>query len=147
MKEIFYLVAIVAGLGVVTQAGVNSQLQLEVKSPILSGLISFTVGTIALTIIVLATNPKSFGNLAGLSGISWWKLTGGLLGAYYICSIILGVPQIGAANMLGFAVASQLIFAVIFDHFGWLGFPVKTISWERVAGVILMLGGLFLLKK
>jgi transporter family-2 protein len=123
MKEIFYLVAIVAGLAVVTQAGVNSQLQLAVKSPIVSALISFLVGTLVLITAILVTNPKSIGSIGSAASLSWWKLTGGFLGAFYICSIILGVPKIGAANMLGFAVASQLIFAVIFDHFGWLGFP------------------------
>ena len=63
MKEIFYLIAIVAGLAVVTQAGVNSQLHLAVKSPIVSALISFLVGTMVLIAVILLTNPKSIGNI------------------------------------------------------------------------------------
>ena len=69
------------------------------------------------------------------------------MGAIYICSLIIVVPKIGAANMLGYCVAAQLIFAVIFDHFGWLGFPIHYISWQRVLGVALLMLGLYFVKK
>jgi len=44
-------------------------------------------------------------------------------------------------------VAGQLIFAVVFDHFGLLGFPVKSVSLFRLAVVILMIAGVYLVRK
>lgn len=147
MQSIYYIIPVLAGLAVAIQSGVNPQLQLVVKSPLISSLISFLVGTTAIILVILFTNPKSFSNLANITHASWWQLTGGIMGAIYICSLIIVVPKIGAANMLGYTVAAQLIFAVIFDHFGWIGFPIHTISWQRILGVSLLLCGLYFVKK
>jgi len=46
--------AILAGISVPTQAGINSQLGLWTKSPVLASTISFAVGTLTLVIYSLA---------------------------------------------------------------------------------------------
>jgi transporter family-2 protein len=56
-------------------------------------------------------------------------------------------PKIGAANALGFVIAGQLLGAVILDHFGWIGFPVKEISWTRILGIAVMILGVYLVQK
>lgn len=146
-KEYYYIIAIIAGLGVTIQAGVNSQLQQIIKNPLVSALISFLMGTIILLAAIAITNVKGFGSMANLGNVKWYQLTGGILGAFYIFSVIIVVPKIGAANMIGFAVAAQLIFSLIFDHFGWLGFPVREINWSRVFGALLLMAGLYFIKK
>ncbi len=147
MNSLYYLIPFLAGLAVTIQAGVNAQLQLVVKSPLVSGLISFLIGTAAILVLIVFTNSKSLGSLANVTQANWWQLTGGVLGAFYICSLIIVVPKLGAANVLGYAVAAQLIFAVIFDHFGWIGFPIHHITWQRMLGVAMLLIGLYFIKK
>ena len=143
----FYLIAIVVGLGVTMQAGVNTQLQLVMKNPLISSLVSFLIGTAVLLIAILITDYKSFFNLSNISQAPWWQLTGGVFGVIYIGSIIIVAPKIGAANMIGFVVASQLLFSLLFDHFGWLGFPIRQINWSRIVGAVLLISGLYFIKK
>jgi transporter family-2 protein len=36
---------------------------------------------------------------------------------------------------------------VVIDHFGWLGLPEHPITWLRVAGVVLLISGVWLISK
>jgi transporter family-2 protein len=35
------------------------------------------------------------GNLRNMADASWWELTGGLLGAYFVTLTIIAVPRLG----------------------------------------------------
>ncbi|KAA5549543.1 DMT family transporter [Adhaeribacter rhizoryzae] len=146
-KEIFYLIALLAGLAVTIQAGANAQLRLAVGNPVITAMISFLVGTTILVTYVLFTSTHLLPSVKTIAGISWWKWIGGALGVFYIISVIVVAPRIGAASTFGFIVGGQLIFAVIFDHFGVIGFPQHPVSWLRVAGVLLLLAGVYLIQK
>lgn len=146
-KEIYYFIAFVAGSGIAVQSGANAQLRLMINNPIITALISFLVGSTVLFTLVLTTAAKEIPSVQVLSHISWWKWLGGLTGAFYIVSVIITAPKIGAANTLGFVMAGQLVFAVLFDHFGWLGFQTHSISGMRILGVALLLLGIYLIQK
>ncbi len=145
-KEFLYLIALIIGAGISVQAGVNAQLRMATGSPILTALISFLVGTSILlgAYLLTARAPLPFSAIVDLS---WWKFMGGVMGTLYITGIIVLAPRIGAANTIGFTIAGQLIFAVILDHFGWIGFPVRPISVVRAAGVMLIVLGIYLVQK
>jgi transporter family-2 protein len=146
-KEIYYFIAFIAGSGIAIQSGANAQLRLLVNNPMITALMSFLVGTFVLIILVLTTASKELPSTQVLVHISWWKWLGGIMGAFYICSVVITAPKIGAANTLGFVMAGQLLFAVLFDHFGWLGFQPHAISPMRILGVALLLLGIFLIQK
>lgn len=146
MKELYFILAILAGLAVAVQTGINSQLNALTKNPTLTALISFVVGTVSLLLYLLFTDKNALLQPGDLKA-PWWLYIGGLLGAFYISTIVIVAPRLGAATTISFIVASQLIFAVIFDHFGWLGFPLKEISLTRVIGVLLLIAGVYLIRK
>jgi transporter family-2 protein len=146
-KELYYFIAFAAGTAVAVQSGANAQLRLMVNNPMITALISFLVGTTILIGLVLTTAAKELPSLQVLSQISWWKWLGGMMGAFYISSVVISAPKIGAANTLGFVMAGQLIFAVLFDHFGWLGFQTHTVSPMRILGVVLLLLGIYFIQK
>jgi transporter family-2 protein len=146
-KEIYYLLALMAGLAVAIQTGANAQLKLTIQNPTITALISFLVGTFILFIYVMLTSYQQIPATATLYTISWWKYLGGVMGAFYITTVVIIAPRIGAANTLGFIVAGQLISAVVFDHFGLLGFVVRQITFPRVIGVIFLVLGVYLIRK
>ncbi|MBB6610851.1 DMT family transporter [Pontibacter sp. Tf4] len=146
MKELYLFLALLAGLAVVVQTGVNSQLNFLTNNPVFTALISFVVGTLGILLYLLFTDRNALLQPTGFKG-QWWLYVGGLLGAFYITAVVIVAPRLGAATTIGLIVASQLIFAVIFDHFGWLGFPVKEVSLIRIVGVILLIAGVFLIRK
>ena len=146
MKNYFYLLSLLAGLAVAIQTGVNSQLRQDTNSPVLTALISFVTGTIALTLLYFLFFKKAPIFPAGFE-FTWWKFTGGLLGVVYVTIIVIAAPKIGAANALGFIVAGQFIAATIIDHFGLLGMPVNPISVPRILGIVVLICGVYLIQR
>ena len=142
----YYVLSLMAGVAVAVQTGVNSQLRTDTGNPIFTALISFTVGTVALLILYFGFFNRSPAFPQGY-GFEWWKFTGGLLGVLYVTAVVMAAPRIGAANALGFIVAGQFIAAIIIDHYGWMGLPIKAISWYRISGIAFLLAGVYLIQK
>jgi bacterial/archaeal transporter family-2 protein len=146
MKYLVYILPLLAGLTITTQAGVNSQLKTAVNNQWVAAFISFVVGTIALELIIIFTK-QSFPNTQQLQQIEWYKFSGGLLGAFFVTVIIYSVQQIGSANVFALVIAGQLLFALVFDHFGLFGFKQSPINWGKVMGVLMLIGGAYLINR
>lgn len=142
---IFLLMALVAGLSVPTQAGINSQLGLWTRSPVLAATISFAVGTLTLIIYSVATRIP-LPSLATAGNHPWWIWVGGAFGAFFVTATIILVPKLGATTMVAMILAGQMVASLLLDHFGVLGYPLHPISLGRVAGVILLCAGVWLVK-
>lgn len=141
MVLVFLLIAFVIGLVIPLQSAVNSSLRDTLRSgSLLAAFVSFAVGTVFLAAISLAMG-QPFASLAGLPRIAWWQWLGGVLGAFFVFGSTLLAPRIGVAAMISLIVAGQVLSSLVFDRYGLLGLPVRDISWVRVAGVLLMLGG------
>jgi bacterial/archaeal transporter family-2 protein len=142
----FIFLAIAAGMMMPTQAAINNKLAGYVESPILSALVSFAVGTLALFLYVLAAGIP-FGNLANAKNAPLVAWTGGILGAFFVTTAVILVPRIGVALTFSLIIAGQMFVTLIIDHFGWLGVPEKSISPLRVLGAALITVGVVLIRK
>ena len=141
----YILLAFVAGFCLPTQAGINAQLNLWSRSAILTATISFAVGTIGLAIYTLILRtPWPTG--AGIARHPWWIWSGGLLGAFLVASTVVLAPKLGAASMISLIVAGQMLCSIVLDHFGWIGYPIHPINVFRMLGVVLLLGGVVLIR-
>jgi transporter family-2 protein len=148
MMETFYIVVVLlAGACAPAQAGINSVLlRLWAGNVILAATISFAVGTLALlfSVLVLRIPWPGFGKITQLP---WWLWTGGLMGAFLVTTSIAAAPILGAATMIGFMVAAQMVTSLFLDHWGLVGYPVHPINIPRVIGTILLVSGVIILKK
>jgi transporter family-2 protein len=142
----FIVLAVVAGMMMPTQAAINSKLADEVNGPILAAFVSFAVGTIALLVYILVAGiPLSnLGQLKNASLISW---TGGFLGAFFVASAVILVPRLGVALTFSLLIAGQMLITIVLDHYGFLGIPVKEVNIQRLLGVLLIIGGVILIRK
>ena len=143
--SLFILMALVAGISVPTQAGINAQLGLWTRSPVLAATISFAVGTLTLIVYSLVARIP-LPALAGIGAQPWWIWIGGTLGAFFVTATIILVPKLGATTMVTTVLAGQMCASLLFDHFGVLGYPLHPISFGRVAGVVLVCVGVWLIK-
>lgn len=144
---IWWLLALpfVAGACLPLQAGINGQLAKQVSSVLAASLISFAVGTLALLILVMAQREiPSFGALRGLT---WWHWCGGFLGVMFIATAAFAGPRVGAVLFMVLVIAGQLSMAVALDHFGWAGFKEAPISAGKIAGLLLIVGGIWLIRR
>nr|WP_321260937.1 DMT family transporter [uncultured Pseudodesulfovibrio sp.] len=76
-----------------------------------------------------------------------WAWTGGALGAFFVFAIIILAGKLGAATMMAWLLAGQFIAALILDHYGLISFNVHTVSWQRIAGVFLLIIGATLINR
>lgn len=140
---LFFAIAIGAGLPV--QAALNSELGRAVQSPIYGALLSFVVGIAGLLLYLFATRVD-LSTWRQAFDLPWYYWLGGLLGALYVTGIIILAPRLGTALTFGLTIAGQMIIGLIMDHYGWLGLPVKPINWSGVLGVVLIIGGVVLIR-
>jgi transporter family-2 protein len=139
------LLPLIAGACLPLQAGINGQLAKQVSSTLSAALISFLVGSLALLLIVLAQREApSFG---ALKGLTWWHWSGGLLGAYFIATAAFAGPRIGALLLMVLVLAGQLGMALMLDHFGWAGFRQAPVNLGKVAGLLLIVAGIWLIRR
>lgn len=80
-------------------------------------------------------------------GAPWWSWLGGPLGAFFIISLIVFAPRIGAGNVIAVFVCLQIASAVTLDLIGAVGYVRRTFSWPRWVGVALMGAGVALITR
>ena len=145
MTWLYLLFAVAAGAMLPFQFGINSQLSHFVGSPIRAAFVSFLVGTIAL-LIISAFVRKPLPSLARLGDVPWWVWIGGLLGAFYVTGSIVSAPKLGAVTLAAAIVFGQTLASVFVDQFGWVGFKEHHASPGRLLGVVLVAGGVVLVR-
>ena len=140
----YFVLALAAGFCLPTQAGINSRLNLFTQSPILTAAISFAVGTLGLIIyaLILRVPVPAFSNTGQHP---WWVWSGGLLGAFLVAATIVLAPRLSAGTMIALIVTGQMATSIVLDHFGLVGYPVHPVNVLRLAGVVLLVGGVALI--
>jgi len=136
------LALLAAGAGLATQAPINAALSRSVGDAAVAACINFLVGFLILLGVCAV---RGVGPTAGfLTATPAWAWIGGSFGATYILALTWSVPQVGALTAAAATILAQLVAALLLDRIGAFGLPVQEISWTRVLGVLLVLGGLLL---
>ena len=140
----FLLMALLTGVAIAVQTGVNTQLRSYLQSPIQAVFVSFIVGTVLIggALLVKREAPP----LAKWVSMPWWMWTGGVLGLFVVSTNILAAPRLGAALLMSLAITGQLTTALILDHYGAFGFPLHPISPARGLGALLLVAGVVLIR-
>jgi transporter family-2 protein len=139
----YVLFALAAGAMLPIQFGINAQLANWVGGSLRAALVSFVVGALGLlvaTVLVARGWPDRTGDAP------WWVWIGGLLGAFYVLGSIVTAPKLGAATLVALILAGQAIASLLVDHYGWVGFEEQPITALRVVGVLLLAGGVALVR-
>ena len=135
------LTAVVGGC-IALQAPINSQLGKAVGT-FQAAFVSFAIGT-ALLLGIAALAKGSLGQVGEARHVAWYYLTGGLLGAAYVTTVLVTVRTLGAGGVVAATIAGQLTMSVVVDHFGWLGVERQPITAARVVGIVLLAAGVAL---
>jgi len=134
------LTAAVGGL-IALQPPINAGLG-RATGNLSAALVSFAVGTLLLALIVALVGQA--GGLSSTFDVRWYYLIGGLLGAGYVTVALIAVSSIGAGGVAAATITGQLTAAVVIDRLGILGLEETPFSAARIAGVVLLLAGTFL---
>lgn len=139
------IVGLVTGSLITLQSVINASLGRYVGS---IGAV-FIVGMVSavLIAIIILLFPAS-ATLRRLPGPHQWYLyLGGVLGMFIVAVPVFLVPRIGATATVTSIVCGQLAMAVIADELGLLGTPRIQLSAVRIAGVVLLAIGAYLVAR
>lgn len=138
-------VVLTAGAGalIALQAPINSALGRSVGT-FPAAFVSFSIGTIALAGIV-ALAGEGFSEIPEARHLSWYYLTGGILGAVYVTCVLVTVRHLGAGGVVAATIAGQLTASIVIDQLGILGVAKDPINAAKIAGVVFLSAGVYLI--
>ena len=138
-------VVLTAGVGglIALQAPINSMLGKSVGS-FQAAFVSFAIGTILLAVIA-AVAKGGFSTIGEARSLSWYYLTGGVLGAAYVTTVLVTVRDLGAGGVTAATIAGQLSASVVLDQLGILGLPKDPVTISKVIGIVLLAAGVYLI--
>jgi transporter family-2 protein len=142
-SEVAVMLTVFAGGLIALQAPINSTLGKTVDNSFAAASISFLIGTLALVGITALVG--GFGGVGEARHLSWYYLTGGLLGAVYVTTALVAVRTLGAGGVTAATITGQLTASVLIDRAGVLGLSERPLSAQRLIGVALLAVGLFLI--
>ena len=139
------LALVMGGMLAGLQAPTNARLSAAAGSPVNAAFLSFLVGTLVLGAAAVALQARP--DMQAVKGLPWYIWLGGAYGAVFVAAAAWGVPQLGVAMVITLLVAGQLAMSLVIDHFGALGVPRQPISPGRILGVLMVIGGVILVRR
>lgn len=141
------LVGMIAGAALALQAPVNAALARGLGQPVAAAAFSFLSGAIVLG-LVSAVLAKMQGTAIDFRAPALWLfVVGGCLGGFYVTCVVVLVPKLGAATLIAFVVAGQLLAGLLIDRVGLLGVAVRELSLGRIAGAVLLVTGALMIRR
>ncbi len=146
------LFAVLAGAALAAQGPINALLRHDVErgggTIIVAALFSFALATVVMAaslalwqFITKSSKPK-----LPTSKMPFWGYIGGFVGATYVVAMPLLIPILGVASTVGLTVVGQQLASMAVDRWGLMRMVKRALTPMRVAGVVLLLTGVFLIQ-
>jgi transporter family-2 protein len=148
MTSLYIFLMILAGAAVAAQVAINAQLRAVAGSSLWATNISFAV-TMGAGLAALAVGlvlGRAVLTPTSLSAAPWWIWLGGLGGFAYVFLSLLTAHRISGTVVATAGIVGQLCASVLIDHYGWFGMPIQRASAVRLMGLVLLAGGLALIR-
>lgn len=146
MQYVYFFLAFLCGAIYPVQGSMNGRLLTHVGHPIITAIISFLVGLIGLFLYGIATNVP-WQQTTEIKNAPFFSLLGGLLGAFYVGTVVIILPRLGMVLTFSLIIAGQIILSLIIDHFGLMGNAIRQISLGKILGVLLLGISIFIIRK
>ncbi|WP_160109625.1 DMT family transporter [Pseudomonas izuensis] len=139
------LLAVIAGAVVPFQSAINFNLGRGLGHPLWATLVSLLVSILVLLPIILAMRLP-LPSMALIAKAPLWIWAGGAFGVCFISLAVVLLPKLGASGFLALSLAGQVMASLVLDHFGWFGLLERQVTLPRLAGVLLLIGGVVLIQ-
>lgn len=145
-QTFWQLMAVLSGCLSASITGAYAQLSSIVGNPVQATTVAFFVATMALLLFCTCLGKTQLVGKAFSRDYPWWMWTGGLCGAIIVFSNAWLVPKVGVGVFSMALLVGQLALSMLMEHRGWLGAPRKSITWQKIVGILLMLAGVALIR-
>jgi bacterial/archaeal transporter family-2 protein len=134
------IIAAIGGIAVALQAQLMGGIDKQVGT-LESVFVTYGGGGFLIGIIMILLRG---GNLSGLTQVPGYTLLSGPMGLVLIAAIGYSVPRLGLVPAFTILVAAQFMTAALIDQFGLFGAEIRQINLSRMAGMLVMLLGIWL---
>lgn len=145
-QTFWQLMAVLSGCLSASITGAYAQLSSIVGNPVQATTVAFFVATMALLLFCTCIGKTQLVGKGFRGNHPWWMWTGGLCGAVIVFGNAWLVPKVGVGVFSMALLVGQLALSMLMEHRGWLGAPRKRITWPQIAGILLMLAGVAMIR-
>ena len=144
MNLVPYVLVLLTGLMNAVHSGTNAKLNETLGRPWWAGVFVCVISG-AVLLVGVGFARESFPAADTFKATPWWAWVGTAIAALPIISTLFFAGRLGGGAFNGLVVTGTIVFSIVLDHYGLLGFSVHHASLLRIAGAALMLGGLLLI--
>ena len=138
---ILIAIAIIGGVAVTLQAqfmGVMDQSLGTLESI----FITYGSGAVLIGLVMLVVRG---GNLHAWRTLPWHVFLAGATGLLIVGGLSYVTPRLGLVATFTIFVAAQFVFGTAMDHFGLFGATVRPVNFSTLAGMVIVLTGVWLI--
>ncbi|WP_319545204.1 DMT family transporter [Ruegeria conchae] len=88
---------------------------------------------------------RSGENISEWRHLPWYMLGSGVLGLVLYLTLSQTIPKLGATSAITLVVVGQLAVGMVIDHFGLFEADVRSIDFQRIGAVAMLMAGAYLL--
>ncbi|MBN8234879.1 DMT family transporter [Halobacillus kuroshimensis] len=136
------VLAVAAGILISLQNVFNARVS-EKTGPWATTTLVLGLGLVCSLPVFYAVERESLFTFGNVNPI---YLFGGVFGVGIVFFLMQGVTLIGPAYAISIALISQIVLAFIINTGGWFGFAASDLSWQKLLGIALLIGGVLVYK-
>lgn len=141
----WFALAVAAGGCIALQAAANGALRHQLGDARQAAFCSICGTMLTALLFMLAMRP-AMPSLTDVRTASWWMWIGGPLGALFVLAGAALTPRLGAATFITAVIGGQVVFSLLLDNYGLMNVPQQGMTLSRLAGGILVVGGVLLVR-
>ncbi|RDY61381.1 DMT family transporter [Flagellimonas nanhaiensis] len=139
--------AVIGGVFLAMQGGLNAQLGMHLKSPVLATLVAFVFSSL-FALVIVASSLKGGVDISLFKSVPIYLwFSGAFFSVLGISLYYHTIPRLGISTMISLGLFGQLVFSTVAGHFGWFGLPKEPFEFKRILGVTAMTIGILLINK
>jgi len=138
-----YLVGLLGGVAV----GIQSPIAASMGQKIGGTAGSFMVHLSGMILSGLLLIFRGGENIHSWQQLPWYAFLSGGFGLILFLTINYTLPRVGSTMMITLIIVGELLLGVVVDHFGWFGVVVRPIDFPKIAGVLLLFAGSYLISR
>ena len=139
MKAHLYVFTMFLGVVLAVHLSMNGKVGSVLNNARVGNALFWCIGAVGA--VAIGLTGWQTGALGPLKQVHPVLLTAGILGACLVFAIAWLIPQVGAGPVMITLLAGQILGGLLMSHFGWLGSPVQPVTMTKLAGVVVMIGG------
>ena len=140
-------IGVIGGIATTVQASINTESRKFFRSPFIVAGLNFTVAWIILAAFIIISEHRFYIPLGTVAENPPWIWLGGVCAIIIVTLGILCVPKLGAAGNVMVLNFGQIVTGLVIDHFALFGSEEARMSLTRLAGAIMVFGGLILVTR